>query len=173
MGSDFVGPLAAGDSMRCPFCKQDDDRVVDSRGSEEGTVVRRRRECQKCKRRFTSYERVEESPLRVIKKDGSRVSFDRLKIANGIERACWNLPIAVGEIEAALERIEKTIYANYDHEVNSHEIGELAMAELKQLNQVAYIRFASVYREFKDVSEFMHVLSEFMRGKGTEEEFGS
>lgn len=155
--------------MRCPFCKQDNDRVVDSRASEEGTVVRRRRECQDCKRRFTSHERVEQSPLRVIKKDGTRVSFDRDKIQSGIEKACWNLPISGEVIETVLARIEKMVYDNYEHEVNSHEVGELVMSELKELDQVAYIRFASVYREFKDVSEFMQVLSEFIRGQNVED----
>lgn len=156
--------------MRCPFCKEDDDRVVDSRSSEEGMAIRRRRECQKCKRRFTSYERIEESPLKVIKKDGGRVSFDRQKIRTGIERACWNLPIGTGQIDQVVSRIEKIIYDGYEHEVHSHEIGELVMSELKALDQVAYIRFASVYREFKDVSEFMQVLSEFIQGREPEEQ---
>jgi transcriptional repressor NrdR len=151
--------------VRCPFCNEDKDRVVDSRSSEEGTVIRRRRECQSCSRRFTTYERIEQSPLRVIKKDGRRDSFTRDKIKTGVDKACWNLPIGPMEIERLISRVERTVFDNYEHEINSHEVGELVMGELRELDQVAYVRFASVYREFKDVSEFMKVLHEFMKGR--------
>jgi transcriptional repressor NrdR len=151
--------------MRCPFCNHERDRVVDSRASEDGVVIRRRRQCQNCSRRFTTYERVEHSPLRVIKKDGRREPFDRQKIRGGIERACWNLAVGPAEIESAVARVERTIYDHYEQEVNSHEIGELVMNELKNLSQVAYVRFASVYREFKEVEEFVQVLSEFLKNR--------
>ena len=153
--------------MRCPFCKEDNDRVVDSRASEDGAVVRRRRECMDCMRRFTTYERVEQSPLKAIKKDGRRDPFNREKVKAGIEKACWNLPVSPEQIEQAVNRIERTIYDNYEHEINSHEIGELVMNSLRELNQVAYVRFASVYREFKEVAEFMQVLDEFLKGRQT------
>ena len=153
--------------MRCPFCKEDNDRVVDSRASEDGAVVRRRRECMDCMRRFTTYERVEQSPLKAIKKDGRRDPFNRDKVKAGIEKACWNLPVSPEQIEQAVNRIERPISDNSEHEVNSHEIGELVMNSLRELNQVAYVRFASVYREFKEVAEFMQVLDEFLKGRQT------
>ena len=149
--------------MRCPYCKEDDDKVVDSRSGEGGNVIRRRRECLQCHRRYTTYERVEESPLRVMKKAGDRESFDRGKLRSGIEKACWNLPISADEIDAVVSRIEQAIIETNDREVLSERIGEMVMEELRGLHQVAYIRFASVYREFKDVTEFMQVLQEFMR----------
>ena len=149
--------------MRCPYCKEDDDKVVDSRSGEQGHVIRRRRECLKCSRRYTTYERVEESPLRVVKKAGDRESFDRLKLRSGIERACWNLPISADQIDAVVSRIEQAIIETNDREVTSERMGQMVMDELRGLHQVAYVRFASVYREFKDVTEFMQVLQEFMR----------
>ncbi len=149
--------------MRCPFCKRDKDRVVDSRSGEKGYVVRRRRECLLCKRRFTTYERVEEGPIRVAKKDGNRQGFDRSKIHLGIEKACGNLPVSAAQIDEVVDRIEQDILESNEREVKSNVIGEKVMQELKTLHQIAYIRFASVYREFKDVTEFMQVLQEFMR----------
>jgi transcriptional repressor NrdR len=128
-------------------------------------VVRRRRECQNCHRRFTTYERVEESPLRVIKKDGRREPFDRRKIRSGVERACWNLPISPTEMDALVARVERTIYDHYEQEINSHEVGEMVMHELRDLDQVAYVRFASVYREFKEAGEFIQLLKEFVQGQ--------
>jgi len=149
--------------MRCPYCKQDDDKVVDSRSGEDGKVTRRRRECLACGRRYTTYERVEDGPVRVVKKHGERQPFDRNKIKLGIEKACWNLSVSSEQIDAAVDRIEQKIIESEEREVKSDLIGEYVMEELKTLHQVAYVRFASVYREFKDVTEFMQVLQEFMR----------
>jgi transcriptional repressor NrdR len=141
--------------MRCPFCHVDQDRVVDSRSSNDGTVVRRRRECLNCGKRFTTYERVEESPLRVIKKDGSRAPFDREKIRGGIVRACEKRPVSAAQIEDVVSRIENEVTRKYDREVPSKVIGEYVMESLKRLDKVAYVRFASVYREFKDPEDFV------------------
>jgi transcriptional repressor NrdR len=149
--------------VRCPYCKEDDDKVVDSRSGDDGNAVRRRRECLKCGRRYTTYERVEESPLRVVKKAGGREGFDRVKLRSGVERACWNLPVSAEQIDAVVNRIEQGIVETNEREVSSEKIGEMVMDELRSLHQVAYVRFASVYREFKDVTEFMQVLQEFMR----------
>ena len=144
--------------MRCPFCKQDNDKVIDSRSSNEGAVVRRRRECVACERRYTTYERVEEAPFRVIKKDGSRAPFDRKKIMHGMERACEKRPVPAAELEAMTDRVEARVKEMFDTEVSSKVIGSLVMEELKRKDAVAYVRFASVYREFKDVNEFMQEL---------------
>jgi len=152
--------------MRCPFCRQDSDRVVDSRSGEDGGTIRRRRECLKCKKRFTTYERVEENPLRVIKKDGRRVPYEREKLRRGIEKACWNLNVSVEQVDGMLGSVESEAFEKYDREVPSSFLGELVMRELRKVNQVAYVRFASVYKEFKDVSEFMEVLEEFVKGRG-------
>ena len=153
--------------MRCPYCKEDDDKVVDSRSGEGGRLIRRRRECLKCSRRYTTYERVEESPLRVVKKAGEREAFDRAKLRSGIEKACWNLPVSADEIEAVVNRIEQGLIETNDREAPSERIGQMVMDELRGVHQVAYVRFASVYREFKDVTEFMQVLQEFMRAAKT------
>jgi transcriptional repressor NrdR len=144
--------------MRCPFCKVDKDKVVDSRSSGEGAVVRRRRECLNCGRRFTTYERVEDAPLRVVKKDGSRVPYDREKILVGIRKACEKRPVSAEQIEHAVARIEDQINKNYDREVPSTDIGEMVMEALKRLDTVAYVRFASVYREFKDPEDFVKAI---------------
>ena len=152
--------------MRCPFCRQDKDRVVDSRSGEDGVTIRRRRECLACKRRFTTYERVEENPLRVIKKDGRRVPYEREKLKRGIERACWNLKVSVPQIDLMVSTVESDAFEKHEREVPSSYLGELAMRELRKISQVAYVRFASVYKEFKDVSEFMEVLQEFVKGRG-------
>jgi transcriptional repressor NrdR len=152
--------------MRCPFCRQDKDRVVDSRTGEDGTAIRRRRECLACERRFTTYERVEENPLRVIKKDGRRMPYEREKLRRGIEKACWNLNISADQIDQMLATVESDSFEKHEREVPSSYLGELVMRELRKINQVAYVRFASVYKEFKDVSEFMEVLQEFMKGRG-------
>jgi transcriptional repressor NrdR len=150
--------------MRCPFCRADNDRVVDSRSGEDGIAIRRRRECLECKRRFTTYERVEDTPLRVIKKDGRRVPYERENIRRGIEKACEKLNVSAAQIDAMVAAIETDAFEKYDREVPSMVLGELVMRELRKLNQVAYVRFASVYKEFKDVSEFMEVLEEFLKG---------
>lgn len=149
--------------MRCPYCKEDNDRVVDSRSGEDGHVTRRRRECLACSKRYTTYERVEESPLRVIKKGGERQPFDRAKIRLGIEKACSNLPISADQIDSAVNRVETRVCELNEREVRSDTVGAFVMDELRVLHHVAYVRFASVYREFKDVTEFMQVLQEFMR----------
>lgn len=151
--------------MRCPFCREDKDRVVDSRAGEDGSIIRRRRECLACNRRYTTYERVEENPLRVVKKDGRRVPYEQDKLRRGIEKACWNLNVSVEQIDSMLAAVESDAFEKYDREVPSNYLGELVMRELRKINQVAYIRFASVYKEFKDVSEFMEVLEEFVKGR--------
>ena len=144
--------------MRCPFCHNDDSKVVDSRSAGEGEIVRRRRECLKCERRFTTYERIERAPIRVVKKDGSRVPFAREKIQNGLLKACYKRPVSTDALENIIARVESEIYKFFDREVPSHFIGELIMKELRVLDEVAYVRFASVYRDFKDVSEFYREL---------------
>ena len=149
--------------MRCPFCKVDNDKVVDSRTSKDGLSIRRRRECLECSRRFTSYERIEHTPLRVVKKDGRRVDFERSKIETGIERACWNLPVTAQQKEEAVDRIEAAIFDADEREVRTPEIGELVMKALRELDQVAYVRFASVYREFTDISDFRRVVEELVK----------
>ncbi|HXF91435.1 MAG TPA: transcriptional regulator NrdR [Nitrospiraceae bacterium] len=144
--------------MKCPFCDELEDRVVDSRMAKEGEVIRRRRECLSCKRRYTTYERVEESLPLVVKKDGRREPFDRSKILAGLKKACEKRPISTATIEAVTDRIEKRIQEMGESEIPSRVIGEEVMKELHQLDQVAYVRFASVYREFKDIDQFMDEL---------------
>jgi len=144
--------------MICPFCRIDNDRVIDSRTSQDGLAIRRRRECLACKRRFTTYERVEELSLKVIKKDGVRVPFEREKIKRGLEKACWKRPISDRDLEQVVTAIEADVYANFETEVPSDYLGGQVMQRLKQLDQIAYVRFASVYREFKDVREFVDEL---------------
>lgn len=141
--------------MKCPFCGKDDDKVIESRTVSEGETIRRRRECNKCEKRFTSYERVEERPLMIIKKDGRRQPFAREKILAGVSRAVEKRPISTDAIDELINRIEKKLYATTKKEIQSDDIGELIMEELEKLDKVAYIRFASVYREFKDVKEFV------------------
>ena len=141
--------------MKCPFCKCDRDRVVDSRTSQDGFVIRRRRLCEACDRRFTTYEKIERTQPRVVKKDGSRVPFDRERIRCGLEKACYKRPVSADLIDDMVSQIETQVYEAFDREVPSQFIGEQVMERLRELDQVAYIRFASVYREFKDVSEFV------------------
>ncbi len=149
--------------MRCPFCRVDNDRVMDSRTGQDGFVIRRRRVCLSCQRRYTTYERIEEHPVRVIKKDGARVVYEREKIQRGIEKACWKRPVSNERIEAVLTQIENDIYANFDTEVESRYLGEMIMEHLRQLDQVAYVRFASVYREFQDVHDFVDELQPMLK----------
>jgi transcriptional repressor NrdR len=149
--------------VKCPFCDEIEDKVVDSRMAKEGEVIRRRRECLKCKRRYTTYERVEESLPVVVKKDGRRESFDRAKILAGLKKACEKRPISVATIEAVADRIEKRIQEMGETEVQSRTVGEEVMRELHQLDQIAYVRFASVYREFKDIDQFMDELKALAR----------
>ena len=148
--------------MRCPFCNQDNTRVVDSRPVEDTNSIRRRRLCDVCGRRFTTYEKVESIPLTVIKKDQNREQYDRSKIQGGILRACYKRPIPVEKIESLMDSIEGDIFDTADKEISSTRIGEIVMEHLKDLDAVAYVRFASVYREFKDVSTFMDELKKFM-----------
>jgi transcriptional repressor NrdR len=144
--------------VKCPFCDELEDKVVDSRMAKEGEVIRRRRECLGCKRRYTTYERVEEILPVVVKKDGRRESFDRAKILSGLKKACEKRPISTATIEAVTDRIEKRIQEMSESEIESRIVGEEVMKELHQLDQVAYVRFASVYREFKDIDQFMDEL---------------
>lgn len=144
--------------MKCPFCHHDNDRVIDSRSSHDSYAIRRRRECLSCGRRYTTYERLEEPVLKVIKKDGSREPFDRQKIKAGLEKACWKRPISADQIEELLTAVETNVSANFDSEVDSRYLGELVMRQLRKLDQVAFVRFASVYRQFKDVRDFVEEL---------------
>ena len=144
--------------MKCPFCDELEDKVVDSRMAKEGEVIRRRRECLGCKRRYTTYERVEEVLPVVVKKDGRRESFDRTKILAGLKKACEKRPISTATLETVTDRIEKRIQEMGETEIESRIVGEELMKELHQLDQVAYVRFASVYREFKDIDQFMDEL---------------
>ncbi len=149
--------------MRCPYCRQDNDRVIDSRASQDGFATRRRRECISCHRRYTTYEKIEEPAVKVIKKDGARVPFERDKIKRGLEKACWKRPIGPDDIERVVTAIENEVYKSYESEVPSVELGELVMRHLSKLDQIAYVRFASVYREFKDVREFVDELEPILR----------
>jgi transcriptional repressor NrdR len=144
--------------MKCPYCRVDNDRVTDSRASEDGFAIRRRRECVHCRRRYTTYERIEEQTIKVVKKDGVRFPFERDKIKRGLQKACWKRPISDERIESVVSAIEIEVYANFDSEVESRYLGELAMQHLRQLDQVAYVRFASVYRDFADVRDFVEEL---------------
>jgi transcriptional repressor NrdR len=141
--------------MRCPFCENDDTKVIDSRHTDEGHAIRRRRECEKCNKRFTTYEKVEEVILMVIKKDGSRETFDRNKVMNGIIKACEKRPVPIAEIERIVDDIERGLNNLMEKEVKSTFIGELIMDRLKDLDEVAYVRFASVYRQFTDINTFV------------------
>ena len=149
--------------MKCPFCHTDHDRVLDTRGSQEGYAIRRRRECLACKRRYTTYEQIEELSLKVVKKDGARVPFDRERIRVGLEKACWKRPITSEQIEAIVAAVENEIYSEYESEVESRALGELVMQHLRLLDQVAFVRFASVYREFKDVRDFVDELQPMLQ----------
>jgi transcriptional repressor NrdR len=144
--------------MKCPFCHVDDDRVLDTRASEDGFAVRRRRLCNRCKRRFTTYEHVEQRQIKVVKKDGARVPFDRDKLKRGLEKACWKRPISEADLDGIVSEVENHVETNIDSEVESRQIGELAMQHLRRMDQVAYVRFASVYRQFKDVQDFVEEL---------------
>ena len=141
--------------MKCPFCGYEDTKVADSRPNEEGTAIRRRRECESCKKRFTTYEKIETIPLMVIKKDGTTQSFDRAKIEKGVLNACYKRPVSAERLEKLVDDIESTINGIGVREITSSEIGEIVMDKIKEVDQVAYVRFASVYREFKDVNTFI------------------
>ena len=151
--------------MRCPFCQTDNDRVLDSRSSEEGYAIRRRRECMQCKRRYTTYERLEELAIKVVKKDGIREPFSRDKIRRGLEHACWKRPLSDNQIDKVVAEIESDVYANFESEIETQQLGEMVMEHLGRLDQVAYVRFASVYREFKDVHDFVEELEPILKNR--------
>lgn len=151
--------------MRCPFCENADTKVIDSRPTEEGHAIRRRRGCEKCGKRFTTYEKVEESIVMIKKKDGRREAFDRNKILNGIIKACEKRPVAMADIEAAVSDIERSLYNTMEKEVDSNFLGEMVMEKLKALDEVAYVRFASVYRQFTDVNTFIKEINKLINNK--------
>lgn len=151
--------------MKCPFCGFEESKVIDSRPTDEGERIRRRRECIKCTKRFTTYEIIESVPILVVKKDKSREAFDRMKLMNGMLRACEKRPVSMETIENAVSEIETTLQNSLDREVTSVRVGELVMEKLKAIDEVAYVRFASVYKQFKDVNAFMEELSNFLDKK--------
>ena len=151
--------------MKCPFCGFTDSKVIDSRPAEDGTTIRRRRECLDCQKRFTTYEVIERMPLVVIKRDGSRQSFDKVKIINGLVRACEKRPVTMTQIETISDDIEQELRGRLESEVSSEFIGEMVMTRLKDLDEVAYVRFASVYRSFKDINTFMEELTKLLGDK--------
>ena len=148
--------------MKCPFCGETDSKVIDSRPAEDGSSIRRRRQCNGCKKRFTTYEKVETIPLIVIKKDNNREPYDREKIVSGILRSCHKSPISADQINRLVDEIETEIFNREDREIPAQEIGEIVMSRLKDLDAVAYVRFASVYREFKDVNTFMDEIKKIL-----------
>lgn len=144
--------------MKCPFCSHLEDKVVDSRESKEGEVIRRRRECLNCKKRFTSYERIDQVPHLVVKKDGRREGFERKKVLQGLLKACEKRPVPVRTLEEIADKVEAMVHDSPDHEMPTVQVGEFLMLQLKELDKVAFVRFASVYRDFKDVDQFMATL---------------
>jgi transcriptional repressor NrdR len=151
--------------MKCPYCGYSESRVIDSRPAEEGATIRRRRECLSCQKRFTTYEIMERVPLIVIKKDGSRQTFDKMKVLNGMLRACEKRPVALADMQKAVDEIEQELQNSLEREIDSTAIGELVMKKLKSLDEVAYVRFASVYRQFKDLNTFMEELNKLLTDK--------
>ncbi|MDY0169492.1 MAG: transcriptional regulator NrdR [Thermoguttaceae bacterium] len=150
--------------MKCPFCRKDNDRVIDSRGSQDGFAIRRRRECLACRQRYTTYERIEQTAVKVIKKDGVREPFDHAKIKQGLEKACWKRPVSDDQLEAIIASVENELEARFETEVESWFVGELVMQYLREVDEVAYVRFASVYRQFKDVQDFVEELRPMLDG---------
>lgn len=153
--------------MKCPFCEHPDTKVIDSRHTEDGHAIRRRRECEKCSKRFTTYEKIEEVVLMVIKKDGSRETFDRNKVMSGIVKACEKRPVSVSDMEKIVDEIERGLNNMMEKEVSSTFIGELIMDKLKDLDEVAYVRFASVYRQFTDISTFISEIENLLGSKNS------
>jgi transcriptional repressor NrdR len=151
--------------MKCPFCAHLHDKVVDSRESKDGDAIRRRRQCLKCKRRFTSYERIDEIPSMVVKKDGRRERFDRQKVLAGILKACEKRPVSMSQLETIADNAETMVQESSEREVSTRVIGEMIMKELRNLDKVAYVRFASVYLDFTDVQEFMSELKDLLKGR--------
>ncbi len=152
--------------MKCPFCGETDDKVIDSRSSKDGNVIRRRRECLECSRRFTTYEQIEDIPIMIIKKDGRREVFNRDKVRDGIQRACEKRDISMNIIEEFVDDLERDLRETGEKEIPSHEIGETVMSQLHELDDIAYVRFASVYREFKDVNDFVDELKSLLSKNG-------
>ena len=151
--------------MKCPFCGFTESKVIDSRPAEGYTTIRRRRECLQCAKRFTTYETIESMPLVVVKRDGSRQSFDKVKLINGMVRACEKRPVALATLEQIADDIEQELQSNLEREISTVEIGEMVMSRLKAVDEVAYVRFASVYRSFKDINTFMEELTKLLTEK--------
>ncbi len=151
--------------MRCPFCDFSESKVIDSRPTEEGISIRRRRECLNCNKRFTTYEKIENIPIMVVKKDESRAPFDREKLLSGLLRACSKRPVSLNDLERIVNEIEAVVYNSLEREVTSRQIGEMVMDKLKELDEVAYVRFASVYRQFKDLNTFLDELNSMLKNK--------
>ncbi len=151
--------------MKCPFCGYTESKVIDSRPAEEGATIRRRRECLACGKRFTTYEIIERLPLVVVKRDGSRQSFDKVKLINGMVRACEKRPVSLDTLEKIADEIEQELQSNLEREVSTVNVGEMVMKRLKEIDEVAYVRFASVYRSFKDINTFMEELSKLLMDK--------
>ena len=151
--------------MKCPFCNAEDTKVIDSRPADDNTAIRRRRQCESCGQRFTTYEKVETIPMMVIKKDNSRVPYDRSKIEAGIVRSCHKRPISTQQINQIVDEIENEMFSNNEREVPTSQIGELVMQKLKAVDQVAYVRFASVYREFKDINTFVDEIGKLLKSQ--------
>lgn len=151
--------------MKCPYCGFEESKVIDSRPTDEGEKIRRRRECLNCTKRFTTYEQIESLPIMVIKKDKTRETFNRDKLLTGMLRACEKRPVSIGQMESMIDEIETTIQNTLDREVTSEKIGELVMDKLKAVDEVAYVRFASVYRQFKDINTFMSELNKLLKNQ--------
>jgi len=151
--------------MKCPYCSSLESKVIDSRPTEDGHVIRRRRECMDCNQRFTTYEKVEEIPMIIVKKDGNRESYNRMKVLNGIIRACEKRPVSMEQMERLIDHIESKLHSSMEKEISSEFIGELVMTGLKDLDEVAYVRFASVYRQFKDINTFINELTKLLNEK--------
>ena len=151
--------------MKCPFCGYSESNVIDSRPAEEGATIRRRRECLACQKRFTTYEIIERLPLVVVKRDGSRQTFDRVKLINGMVRACEKRPVTLSQLESIADDIEQELQSSLEREISTVAIGEMVMSRLKEVDEVAYVRFASVYRSFKDINTFMEELTKLLSDK--------
>lgn len=151
--------------MKCPFCGEPDSKVLDSRAIDDETAIRRRRECPACGNRFTTYERLDRLPLVVVKKDGRREAFDRNKVLSGLIRACEKRTVPIEQLEALVDEVEKDLYSRLEREISSQEIGEMVMERLREVDEVAYVRFASVYRQFKDINRFMQELERLLHDK--------
>ena len=158
--------MLGGNAMKCPFCGFDDSKVVDSRPTDEGTSIRRRRECLKCLKRFTTYETVERMPLILVKRDGTRQAYDRQKLLGGLIKACEKRPVSLPQLEQIVDTVEQRVFGSLESEVSSKIIGELVMEQLRKVDEVAYVRFASVYRQFKDINTFMEELNTLLKDKG-------